>query len=638
MSLLRLSGVTRYFGARKICGPIGAVVEAGDVIGLIGRNGAGKTTLLRLMAGQDAPDEGEVQRARGLRIGFMTQEAQAAAGATLRTYVAAEVAHLHALAERLARLEKEIAGCADEQRQAGLMEEYALAQAHYELAGGYGTAAAVRAALFGLGFTESQLDQDFATLSGGQKSRAALARLLLSAPDLLLLDEPTNHLDMSAVEWLEGYLRGYKGACVVVAHDRAFLDAVAKRIWEIEDGALFAYPGNYSAARALRAERRARWLAEYEAQQEQVTAMEAYVRRYKAGNRSTMAKSREKALARLERIRRPPAAPDAMRLRLSAGPRSGREVAWLDKVAISFAHPILTGVELLLSRGERVGVIGPNGAGKSTLLKILAGRLSPDKGRVRYGQDVVIGYFDQEIDDLDDENTIVGEILAAKNMPLGETRAYLARFLFCGDDVYKYVSQLSGGERNRLALAKLVLSEANLLLMDEPTNHLDIPSREALEDALASYPGTLVFVSHDRYFLDKLAGRIWHVSAGGVGDFAGGFAQWRAGGAVVSAATTVAAPPVGTTAETEKPRRFRPGREAREEERATRKAAALLVELEKLIAAAEEEKERLEKALADTALYADGPAARAAVVAHQEVSARLESLYERWEQAASATS
>jgi ATP-binding cassette subfamily F protein 3 len=630
VSLVRLTGVERYFGGQRLFGPANSVMHAGDKIGLIGRNGVGKTTLLRLIAGLDHPDEGEVLVAARAKVGFLSQGvALDFRGALWEYALQARSDALH-MAERLRQLEAAMADPvvhSDEARLAHVLDEYARVRGCYEQADGYSSEAAIRAALFGVGFCEADLTLPVSALSGGQKARAALARLLCSSPDLLLLDEPTNHLDMAATEWLENYLKEYRGSLIVVSHDRSFLDAAVNHIWELEENQLHTYRGNYSSSRVVREERRVRAAKEYLSQQEQITELEAYVRRYKAGNRATMARSRERALARLTPVDKPMNEAGPMRLRLAAGPRSGREVVWLDGISKVYGNkPVLDIDHLRVSRGERIGVIGPNGSGKSTLVKIIAGLLAPSAGKVGYGKDVVIAYFSQELLDLNADLTVIEELLQVRDMSFFELRSHLALFLFQGDDVYKKVGVLSGGERNRLTLAKLVLCEANLLLLDEPTNHLDIPSQEAVEAALQEYEGTLIFVSHDRFFLSRLAQRIWSLSDTELQDFAGGYQEFRMSQQALSPEPD--------------PQRVRVKRSDSDAEelarrRALHRAQAELEELEQAIAVAEEQKHSLEAVLADTTVYADAERAKQTAQAHREIVAKLEALYGQWEQQAS---
>ena len=395
------------------------------------------------------------------------------------------------------------------------MHAYSDLRHNYEFSGGFSYHARAEAVLAGLGFSESDLDKLPENLSGGQKARLALSKLLLSEPDVLLLDEPTNHLDVNAVEWLEDFLSEYKSAFVIISHDRFLLDRTANKIIEMDAGRAAVYPGNYSAYVKQREERRLVQAREYEEQREMIERTEEFIRRNIAGQKTKQAKSRRKMLEKIERV-------DAVRdqrvgdFRLQSVARAGDNVLAVSDLAIGYGlTPLASGISLLLRRGERLGIIGPNGSGKTTFLKAILGDLEPIAGGLTWGANVNIDYFDQELSSLDTASTVIEEIASvAPRASTGELRSYLAKFLFTGDDILKLVGALSGGEQSRLALAKLIYSRANVLIFDEPTNHLDIPSREALEQALSEYTGTIITVSHDRYFLDKLATEILHFEKG----------------------------------------------------------------------------------------------------------------------------
>jgi ATP-binding cassette subfamily F protein 3 len=383
--------------------------------------------------------------------------------------------------------------------------------------------------LAGLGFSAEEWNQPLGQLSGGQKTRALLARLLLQGPDLLLLDEPTNHLDLAALEWLEDYLNQWPGSLVIVAHDRRFLDKVASRIWDLGFGHLEEYTGNYSRYAELRAERMARRQAEYEAQQAHITKTEVFIQRYKAGQRSKEARGRQKRLARLERIERPHEA-QAIHLHLESDQRSGDLVLTTAGAIIGYEpqHPLFTCPELILRQGQRAALIGPNGSGKTTFLKTVLGQVPPLAGEIRLGASLKIGYLAQTHETLNLEHTILDEILEVKNLPLEKARTFLGRFLFHGDEVFKQVGDLSGGERSRVALAKLTLQEPNFLLLDEPTTHLDLPSQEVLQDVLLNFHGTILLVSHDRYLIDALATQVWLLEDGRLRVYQGDYAAYLA--------------------------------------------------------------------------------------------------------------
>jgi ATP-binding cassette subfamily F protein 3 len=382
--------------------------------------------------------------------------------------------------------------------------------------------------LAGLGFPEGEQHQPLSILSGGQKTRALLAKLLLSEPDLLLLDEPTNHLDLAATQWLEEYLANWRGSLVVVAHDRYFLDEVVGRVWELAFGRLEDYPGNYSRYSTLRTERRERRLAEYEAQQKHIEKTEDFIRRYKAGQRAREARGRQKRLDRLPHLERPREA-KTMSLSMKTDLRGGDLVLITEDLAIGYQSgaPLFTCLDVYLRRGERAALLGPNGSGKTTFLKTVIGQVSPLAGLVEIGQNVKFGYLAQAHEGLNKENTILDEVLEVRNLPLEKARGFLGRFLFTGDDVFKLVGDLSGGERSRLALAKLTLEGANFLLLDEPTNHMDIASQEILEEVLADFNGTILLVSHDRYLINALATQVWTIEDGELRVYDGNYSDYE---------------------------------------------------------------------------------------------------------------
>ena len=527
MSLVTMSGVRFAYAGKTVLGGIDWELNAGQKVGLIGPNGAGKTTLFRLVAGELTPDAGQVHRGRGVRIGYLHQSADLDPDRSLFDAMLAPFAALLAVHDRLRDLERRMAAG---EHHDEIVDEYGRLQERYERDGGYSFEAEIKATLFGLGFGPDEFDRPCGVLSGGQKGRAQLARLLLSKPDLLLLDEPTNHLDITATEWLEDYLRSFPGALCVISHDRYFLDRVVDRIAELEHGRLSVYVGRYSdylpeKARRLEAAERA-----FEAQQAFIARTEEFIRRNIAGQKTKQAKSRRRMLEKLERVERPRGARRAVGLALHSGGRSGREVIALRDVRFTFPgadRPLLAGVDLVLERGDRVGIVGPNGAGKTTLLKLMTGELRPTGGELTIGGMTRIGYYDQEFRGLNRGARILDEVWsAAPRMEIGPLRDFLARFLFTGDDVFRTVGSLSGGEQSRVALAKLMLAPANCLVLDEPTNHLDIPTREVLEEALADYDGTLVTVSHDRYFLDQVVDEIVLVEGGTVTRYLGTYSDF----------------------------------------------------------------------------------------------------------------
>jgi ATP-binding cassette subfamily F protein 3 len=536
VSLVRLSGVTREIGTFVILDAVNAAVAVGERVGLVGPNGAGKTTLLRIVAGTDEPDRGEVQRRRSLTVGLLAQEAHFdeafASAPDLRTAVRRGAAVVEGLEREMAALEA--AG------EAG-SAHYAELAARFSAVDGWTLDQRVDEALAGLGFSAAEIARSPEELSGGQQTRAALARLLVADLDLLLLDEPTNHLDLGAIEWLEEAVRRRRGALVVASHDRAFLDATVTRVWELRDRRLTTFRGDYSAYARQREERDARLRREAEGRDDEIAKERALVQTYRSQRKHGKMHEHEARLARLDRIDVPRAGP-TLRLDRALGtpaPRSGEVVLRLEDLVVG--HPggpdVARVVRLEASRGERIGIVGPNGAGKTTLLRVVAGELQPRAGRLAFGANVQLGYLAQVRSNPVHGETVLDALLAEIPLTPGEARGYLARFLFRGDDVFKEVRSLSGGERSRLELALLGILPSNLLLLDEPTNHLDIPAREALEAFMRETPATLLVVSHDRRLLETTCDRLWVVDDGAVVPFEGGYRAWRA---AVAAGWTVA--------------------------------------------------------------------------------------------------
>ncbi len=505
MSIVVAKDLAKYYGAQDIFAGISFQIAHGDRIALVGANGVGKTTLLRIIAGLETPTSGQVDTAKNLRMGYLSQRADLATQRTLYDEMLQAFEHLRAQQDQLRRLEGQMA---DPEQRAQAMQRYGELLQAFELAGGYTYELEIKRVLSGLGFAEEDHAKPLQLLSGGQRTRAQLAKLLLQKPGLLLLDEPTNHLDLQATEWLEEFLGQWKGSLIVVAHDRYFLDKVVNRVWEMGFGHMDQYRGNYSGYAEARKLSIAHRQAEYAAQQELIAKEQDFIRRYKAGQRSREARGREKRLQHLERVGRPQRQ-KTMSFSLSTKARGGNNVLVTRGLQVGYDRPLIECPNLLLLRRERAALLGPNGCGKTTLLKTLLGEIPALAGEFKIGANVQVAYFAQGHEDLNEENTVLDEILGVKNLPLEQARGLLGRFLFSGDDVFKSVASLSGGERGRVALATLTLHGANFLLLDEPTNHLDIPSQELLEQVLQDFPGTILFVSHDRYFIDALATQVW---------------------------------------------------------------------------------------------------------------------------------
>ncbi len=526
MSILTASNLAKSYGPQDVFEGVSLEVPHGAKIALVGPNGSGKTTLLHLIAGLEKLTAGTIHRAKGLCVAYLPQQADLCSTGTLLEAMLEIFADLQTQAAELRRLE---AAMADPATSEEALQKYGPALEAFEQAGGYTYEQRIEQVLSGLGFNE---DDDFhrpvAQLSGGQKTRAMLARLLLEEPDLLLLDEPTNHLDLAGIEWLENYLKAWKGAVVVVAHDRAFLDTVVERVWELEWGRLERYRGNYSAYVVHKAERLALQRARHERQQQFIARTEEFIRRNIAGQRSREAKGRQKRLARLERIERPQEY-RPLSLDLGNAARSGDLALGLYDLTVGYdpATPLFTVQESELRRGQRVALLGPNGSGKTTLVRTILSEVPPLAGRVRVGASVHLGYFAQAHTDLDPEKTVIETILDTGELTTSQARNLLGRYRFSGDDVFKCVEDLSGGEQARVALAVLTLQGANILILDEPTNHLDIPSQEVLQEALSDFGGTLLLVTHDRYLIRRLTTCVWAIEDGQLWEFKEGYEEYH---------------------------------------------------------------------------------------------------------------
>jgi ATP-binding cassette subfamily F protein 3 len=513
LPLLSVNDISKSFGPLDIIPPISFSVPHHARIGLVGPNGVGKTTLLRMLIGEEETSSGVIHRARGLKTGYLPQEAVIDSSLNVWAECLTVFGDLLELQEQLHHLESELAQTPDSRE---LIDQYGELQTRFEHAGGYEVETRIHITLSGLGFHRTDEKRPVSQLSGGQRTRLVLAKLLLEEPDLLLLDEPTNHLDIAAVEWLEDYLKDWPGAVLIVSHDRYFLDQVTNVIWEMTPS-LEEYRGNYSAFLMQREERYQRRIDEYEAQQEFIEKEEDYIRRNIAGQNTRQAQGRRKRLERMLEDARltPPMQKRNLKLNLVSSGRSGDLVLRTRSLSVGYkdeSRPLFSVDDLTLVRGECAAIIGPNGAGKTTFLKTILEQIPPYAGETVLGSGLKIGYFAQAHEGLHPDWTLMEEIQAIDPRMLpAETRDYLAKFLFTGDEVFKQVNLLSGGERGRLALACLALRGANLLLLDEPTNHLDLPSQEILQAVLANFQGTILLVSHDRFLIDALATQIWEV-------------------------------------------------------------------------------------------------------------------------------
>ncbi|MDF1513175.1 MAG: ABC-F family ATP-binding cassette domain-containing protein, partial [Anaerolineae bacterium] len=526
MAHLTASNLSKYFGVDDIFTGISLSLHEGECVALVGANGCGKSTLLDILAGKIEPDEGNVYKARDLRLGYLPQVPDMDEEGTLWQAMEAVFLDLLVQQEELHRLEALMAS-QDEAEMAYAMERYGAKLEAFERSGGFTYEARIKQVLGGLGFDSEAFQFPVQYLSGGEKTRALLARLLLEAPDVLLLDEPTNHLDLNGIEWLEDQLRGWQGSILVVAHDRAFLDAVATRVLDMAFGKLETYRGNYSAYAIQRDERTARREAEYRAQQRHIAETEDYIRRYMAGQRSNQAKGRQRRLNRLQRMDYVPQQ-SQIHVNLQTSLRSGDLVVGLYHLSAGYevGAPLVSVEEAEIHRGHCVALVGPNGSGKTTLLRTILHRIPPLNGRVRIGSAVRIGYFAQVQDSLVAGKTILNTLMDSGINSLAETRNLLARYGFRGDDVFKDVGILSGGEQARVALALLARQKANFLLLDEPTNHLDIQSQEVLQEVITEFNGTILMVSHDRYLVREVATQVWAIADNTVCIFEEGYAAY----------------------------------------------------------------------------------------------------------------
>ncbi len=553
MSILTVSNIEKSFGTELLFREVTFSIAQGQKMGLVGRNGSGKTTLLRVLLGQEEPDGGKVSLAAGRRLGYLRQEAPVHPERTIWEEAQSVFAPLRVLEAQMSQYEREMGDAASDEALEAAMNAYSEARDAYDAAGGYHAEGELDIVLPRLGFAESVWSKRVGSCSGGEQTRLALAKIVLSRPDLLVLDEPTNHLDIHATEWLEGFLRAYDGAVLLVSHDRYFLDAVTDTIADLENQRLSVYKGNYSHYRVQKEAQLERQQALYDQQQAEVSRLQAIIKR-NMGADSIQSAMRHKMQGRIEKMdkaERPVTDTTTVRARFDAdgAGRIGRDVVRMEGLSKSYGERILfQGLAALIERGDRVGLVGPNGAGKTTLIKMLLGTEQPSTGSLMLGHNARLAYFSQHAaDSLEPTQSVIGSITDMADMTETEARSYLARFLFTGDDVFKTVSMLSGGEKNKLALACMILAPCNLLVLDEPTNHLDIASCEALTGMLSQYAGTLLLVSHDRYLLNRTTTKTLFLPGDGSRPalFEGNYAAWReaqeAAGPQIQPAKTVQA-------------------------------------------------------------------------------------------------
>ena len=637
--ILSCQGISKSFGEKVILEDASFHIEEREKAALIGNNGAGKTTLLRIIMEEIHADAGQVVLAKDKRIGYLAQYQDVQGHLSVCEELLSTKQYIIDMEERLRAMEVQMKNASGEELDR-LMNSYTRLTHEFELENGYAYKSELMGVLNGLGFTEEDFTKQVATLSGGQKTRVALGKLLISKPDILLLDEPTNHLDMESIAWLETYLLNYPGAVFIVSHDRYFLDKVVTKVIEIDAGQVRMYAGNYSAYAEKKAQLRDAQYKAYLNQQREIKHQEAVIVKLKSFNREKSikrAESREKMLNKIQRIDKPIEVQSQMRLSLEPRVVSGNDVLTVEDLAKSFPQQkLFSNISFQIKRGERVALIGNNGTGKTTMLKILNGLLDADAGSFSLGAKVQIGYYDQEHHVLHAEKTIFEEI--SDTYPtLTETqiRNMLAAFLFTGDDVFKVISSLSGGERGRVSLAKLMLSEANFLILDEPTNHLDIASKEILEEALNSYTGTVLYVSHDRYFINQTATRILDLTNQSVVNYIGDYDYYLEKKEELTEKYAPTAQEATEEANEETPSEGKlTWQQQKEEQARKRKQENELKKVEKRI----EELETRDKEIDDTLVLPDvcTNVGRCAELSREKdkIQAELEELYEKWEELA----
>jgi ATP-binding cassette, subfamily F, member 3 len=640
--LFRLSDVHKSYGSQEVLRGASVQINPGEHVGLVGRNGAGKTTVFRLVSNEETPDRGDVVRARGLRLGLLAQHVHFEPGSTVHESALAAFGHLQEIEHEMHELEHRMAEATADLE--AVLERYSELQQQFEREGGFEYAARAEAILQGLGFERDTWTMETEKLSGGQQNRLGLARLLLAEPDVLLLDEPTNHLDVNSVEWLEEFLSTYNSAYVIISHDRYFLDRTSNRIVELENGRAASYTGNYSAYLVEREGRREAQQRAYDNQQHLISKTEEFIRRNLAGQKTKQAKSRRKMLEKLERVEAVRPDQSSGDFRLQQIERAGTQVLTVADAAVGYPGKVLArDITFTLRRGECLGVIGPNGSGKTTFVKAVLGKLQPLAGEIRWGTKVSVGYYAQQLDDLDDRNEIIMELrrVALSTATAGELRSFLAKFLFTGDDVYKHVRDLSGGEKGRLALAKLIYSRVNVLVLDEPTNHLDIPSREALEEALDAYQGTIITISHDRYFLDRVATQILALDGtDGAEHYDGDYTEyhdWHAArqrGGAGSGAAGPPTPPPPAKAKEPHATASRPKTKAPQGKKGKQQAARDSQSIEAEVGEAEKRLAELSEQLGRPEVARDPDQSRLLNEEYRRTDERLRGLYEEWERAA----
>lgn len=626
MALIQLAGVTKTIITQILLEDVSLQIMPGEKVGLIGANGTGKTTLFRIILGLEVPDEGEVLGRNNLHLGYMSQDFfSQEQEIALYDFMLEAFQHLEAVQEELSALEDQMGKKGlkkDTDLFQKLMARYSRLTQRFQEEGGYEYQSRIRGVLKGLGFLKERFKNPLSSLSGGEKSRAELGRLLLQEPDLLLLDEPTNHLDIKTREWLEDFLATYEPAVVVISHDRYFLNNTVHRILELHGGRLEKYPGDYSSYQKEKERRLSYWQEEYQKQQEHIARQLEFIRRNHAGNNAGQAKSRKRQLENLHRIPSPPSRPKAPSIVFPCGKPSGSAVLQVKGVSHSFSRQeVLSNINLQVKRGEKIVLLGDNGSGKTTFFQILLGKIAPTVGVVEYGTNVVLGAYLQEHENLASNRTVLQEIQSGHSLDQETFRHVLGRFLFSLDDCSKKVAELSGGERSRLALARLTLTPSNLLLLDEPTNHLDIFARGPLEKAVQAYTGTCIIISHDRYFINAVADIIWELDQGEIKEYHGDYQYYCRKRQSLQLQNKAPA----------REKQKGPGKK-----RAAREQRVDIGQLEASISDLEGDLSHLEEEFTSQTFYGqDGKVIGKKKKAYERMLRELELLYQKWEEAIS---
>lgn len=640
MMILQINQLSKSFGADPILNNIKLEVRSRDRIAIVGRNGAGKSTLLKIIAGHLSYEKGELIKPKELTMGYLAQHTGMESQLTIKEELLSVFDFLKAMEKEMRSIEEKMATAAPAELET-LMKTYDRLQQDFKNKGGYQYEADVRSVLHGLGFGKFDDSVKVQSLSGGQKTRLALGKLLLTQPDLLILDEPTNHLDIDTLTWLEHYLQGYSGAILIVSHDRYFLDKVVSQVYEVSRTESKKYLGNYSAYLEQKAEQYEKDLKLYEKQQDEIAKLQDFVDRNLARASTTKrAQSRRKQLERMDVMAKPLGDEKSAAFRFEITKQSGNDVLRVQDVSISYdgQPPLLKNLTFGVTRGESAALVGPNGIGKSTLLKTIMNTLSPESGSISYGSNVTIGYYDQEQAELTSSKRVLDELWDEyPDMPEKEIRTCLGNFLFSGDDVLKPVRSLSGGEKARVALAKLMLQKANFLILDEPTNHLDLDSKEVLENALIDYPGTLLFVSHDRYFINRIATRVLELSQDHAEEYLGDYDYYTEKKAQqleleeMKRQEKEQAQPAGKVKQDTK----RTYEEEKEWKKKERRCLRRIEEIEAAVSSAEEKISANEELLCDPEVYQDHEKVQTIHAENEALNQELEQLLAEWEELSS---